>query len=198
MNLQISSKGKYAAKTFYKGKGKYSTSPICGVEFLNIKSIKDEKLKFTNHFQRLNSDRNKNIKDILLNCLADASYFEHNFSGTELEQRTISDVAKLKRLNNILNLNAEKPTNNQILFKYAPNSNLMNSIGYERGLQFIFSIENDIAKIYLIDLYHLAIPSKTNLRGERYNLFDEYNHRSKYSKSIDEVVFSKKEIQFSK
>lgn len=198
MSLQTNSKGKYASKSFYIGKGKYSTSPICGVEFLNIKSIKDKDLKFTNYFQRLNSDRNKYIKDILLNCVADSSYFEHNFSGTELEQKTISDVKKLKRLNDILNLNLEKPTSNQILFKYAPNGNLINRIGYERGLQFIFSIENDIAKIYLIDLYHLAIPSKTNLRGERYNLFDEYNCRSKYSKSIDEVVFGKKEIEFSK
>lgn len=40
-------------------------------------------------------------------------------------------------------------------------------------------------KIYLIDLYHLAIPSKTN------NTLKEYVNVMKYKKDIYESIFSK-------
>lgn len=60
------------------------------------------------------------------------------------------------------------------------------SDGYERGFQLFHTRDSDgNAKIYLIDLYHLAIPSKKN------NLIKEYSMVMEYKKDIHDVVFSK-------
>ena len=79
-----------------------------------------------------------------------------------------------------------------MLIKYVPNYNFYkyyvndNNKKNERGFQ-IFHTRDELGnvKIYLIDLYHLAIPSKTN------NTLKEYVNGMKYKKDIYESIFSK-------
>ena len=43
--------------------------------------------------------------------------------------------------------------------------------------------------IYLIDLYHLIIPSSTNRKKKSFSLLLEYEKRKKYKKDIQDVLF---------
>ncbi len=98
------------------------------------------------------------------------------------------DIKKLKRLNDILKLNKNYPNRDEILYKFT----LINSA--ERGFQIIFTSNNGVRYIYLIDLYHLAIPSKNNRKGEPFDLFDEFYNRERYNTDMKEVFFESDKI----
>lgn len=180
MNLQ----GKYSNAKIIKYPNKYRNVPTSKVIFLNKKSIKDDQLKFTNFLERgLSSSRNQEIKNTICTLIENPEKFDHIVRSRDVSIQTRADLKKVKRVEEILQLNLEVPKSNQIIFK----GTLSNS--NERGFQLLFTMENDRKYIYLIDLYHLTIPSSTNRKKKNFSLFLEYEKRKKYKKDIQDVLF---------
>ena len=185
MNFQ----GKYSrvtGKYTSKHSTKYYFEPLQKIIFVNIYSVKDDILKFTNFFQRNNSTRIEKLKEIINNCIMNPSYFEKNFYGSEITIEGSRDLRKVKRLYDIIKLYNNKeniPLNR--LFKYKPNKKLKRKCGNEGGFQFIFSLKNDVVYVYLIDLYHLTILSRDN------DLSLDYGRRKNYKKCMSAVLFDK-------
>lgn len=193
MNLPIN--GKYSkTKKYASQKAKYFDKPVKEIKFVHDYSVKSDGLKFTNFFERKTSKRNIVIKQVINNCINDYTFFKKYFEGREVSQKTSADVKKRERLHKIIALYGGIQIDDNKLFKYVPNKLYNLEYGKERGLQFVFEHKNEIIYVYLIDLYHLAIPSKTNEKGERFALFDEYNRRSLFSKDMQEVIFEKEKI----
>lgn len=192
MNFQKQNKYNYNRLKYNSKVKKYFDKPISKVIFVHDYSVKDERLHFTNFFQRANHSRNKIIKEVIVKCINNPNFFKKYFAGTEISLNTEEDTYKLNRLHNIIALykNFQAPDNK--LFKYLPNGLYQKKYGEERGLQFVFEHKEDKILVYLIDLYHLAIPSGKDEKGERLSLSYEYDKRKNYHKGIDEVIFDKK------
>lgn len=166
---------------------KYIGKNVKSVDFVNQHSVKSNKLYFTNMFQRNNSPRINSIIMAFSDLTSNPDNLDYYFEGREISLITNNDYEKLKRLDSILRLYDNVPENEMII-KYAPNERYYNyySDGYERGFQLFHTRDSEgNAKIYLIDLYHLAIPSKKN------NLIKEYAMVMEYKKDIHDVIFSK-------
>lgn len=191
MNLQSQKKYNYNKGKYHSNIKKYFDKPISEIIFVHNYSVKDEKLCFTNFFQRLSSKRNNVIKEVIQNCINDPMFFKKYFAGTEVSLNTPADKYKINRLHNIIALYGNFQADDDKLFKYLPNSLYQKKYDSERGLQFVFEHKNDKLLIYLIDLYHLAIPSGKDEKGERQSLSYEYDKRKNYHKGIEEVIFDK-------
>lgn len=187
MNLQ----GKYNSVTLYNkkrkyriNKKKYHSKSSKKIVFVNKHSINNKSLKFTNFLQRgISNPRNQFIKNQIDNCIINPSYFDKNFEGREVSIQTNNNIKKIKRLNDILQCYQKFPHSNDIVYKFT----LINT--KERGFQVLFTSKNDTKYIYLIDLYHLAIPSKNNKNKERFDLHKEYYSKEKYHIDIKDVLF---------
>lgn len=188
MNLQVKY-NKINGKYKNKHSTKYYFKPLQKIIFVNIYSVKDDMLKFTNFFQRNNSTRIMNLKEIINNCIMNPSYFEKNFYGSEVTIEGAKNLKKFKRLYEIIKLykNEENIPLNR-LFKYKPNRRLKKKYGNEGGFQLIFSVKDDVVYVYLIDLYHLTILSKDN------DLSLDYGRRKNYKKCMSAVLFDKTSI----
>lgn len=170
---------------------KYAGKNVESVDFVNQHSIKDNRLQFSNMLQRNNSPRITMLVNVISDLINNPNNLDYYFEGREISMITKKDKDKLDRLNNILKLNDNVP-NNEMLIKYVPNYNFHsyyvndNNKKNERGFQ-IFHTRDKLGnvKIYLIDLYHLAIPSKTN------NTLKEYVNVMEYKKDIYDSIFSK-------
>lgn len=170
---------------------KYAGKNVESVDFVNQHSIKDNHLQFSNMLQRNNSPRITMLVNVISDLINNPNNLDYYFEGREISMITKKDKDKLDRLNNILKLNDNVP-NNEMLIKYVPNYNFYsyyvndNNKKNERGFQ-IFHTRDKLGnvKIYLIDLYHLAIPSKTN------NTLKEYVNVMEYEKDIYDSIFSK-------
>ncbi len=170
---------------------KYAGKNVESVDFVNQHSIKDNHLQFSNMLQRNNSPRITMLVNVISDLINNPNNLDYYFEGREISMITKKDKDKLDRLNNILKLNDNVP-NNEMLIKYVPNYNFYsyyvndNNKKNERGFQ-IFHTRDKLGnvKIYLIDLYHLAIPSKTN------NTLKEYVNVMEYKKDIYDSIFSK-------
>lgn len=190
-----SSFGRYSErKDYFHEKSKYFDKPVKEIRFVHDYSVKNDRLEFTNFFERKTSKRNTVIKEVINNCIKDYKFFKKYFAGREVSQKTTADVRKKKRLHKIIALYDGFQANDDKLFKYAPNELYIEKYGEERGLQFVFEHRNEIIYVYLIDLYHLAIPSEKNQKKERFILSDEYGRRKKFNKDIKEIVFEKEKI----
>lgn len=192
MNLQDKYKYKsYNGRYTQKHSIKYHVQSLQQIKFINDYSVNNSSLNFTNYFQREESKRGKIIKEIIDNCIKDPTFFEKNFYGSEITNGTKRDRYKIERLYRILNLynKFEIPISN--VFKYKPNQKLKEKCGNEGGFQLIFTVENNIVCIYLIDLYHLAIPSEKDLKGNKFVLKNEYQNRAKYKKCMSFILFNK-------
>lgn len=172
----------------YGDKTKYQSTDINSIEFVNQHSVCDDGLLFTNRLQRASGNR----IDVLINVISDLMNNPNNldkyFEGKDISFKTLDDKRKLDRLDQILKLHDEVP-DNEFVFKYAPNQryyNKYNQNGYERGFQLFYTRDsNNDVKIYLIDLYHLVIPSKTN------NTRSEYVDKKNYKHDIYDCIFCK-------
>ncbi len=170
---------------------KYAGKNVESVDFVNQHSIKDNHLQFSNMLQRNNSPRITMLVNVISDLINNPNNLDYYFEGREISMITKKDKDKLDRLNNILKLNDNVP-NNEMLIKYVPNYNFYkyyvndSNKKNERGFQ-IFHTRDKLGnvKIYLIDLYHLAIPSKTN------NTLKEYVNVMEYRKDIYDSIFSK-------
>lgn len=170
---------------------KYAGKNVESVDFVNQHSIKDNHLQFSNMLQRNNSPRITMLVNAISDLINNPNNLDYYFEGREISMITKKDKDKLDRLNNILKLNDNVP-NNEMLIKYVPNYNFYSyyvndkNKKNERGFQ-IFRTRDEFGnvKIYLIDLYHLAIPSKTN------NTLKEYVNVMEYEKDIYDSIFSK-------
>lgn len=170
---------------------KYAGKNVESVDFVNQHSIKDNHLQFSNMLQRNNSPRITMLVNVISDLINNPNNLDYYFEGREISMITKKDKDKLDRLNNILKLNDNVP-NNEMLIKYVPNYNFYKyyvndkNKKNERGFQ-IFHTRDEFGnvKIYLVDLYHLAIPSKTN------NTLKEYVNVMEYEKDIYDSIFSK-------
>lgn len=202
MNLQNNGKyknnspfGRYnERKDYFHEQSKYFDKPIKEIRFVHDYSVKNDRLEFTNFLERKNSRRNTVIKEVVSNCIKDYIFFKKHFYGREISQKTVADVEKKKRLHEIIALYDGFQANDDMLFKYKPNKLYKKEYGEEGGLQFVFEHKNGIIYVYLIDLYHLAIPSGENKNKERFIRSDEYNRRKRFSKDIKEIIFEKEKI----
>ena len=182
--LLMSSQGKYSNSKIIRYPNKYKNVPTCEVIFINKESINDSHLKFTNFLERgLTSPRNKLIKNIICNLIEHPEEFDNIVESRDVSIQTRADLQKVKRVEKILKLNLKTPDPNQIIFK----GTLLDSD--ERGFQLLFTMNNDKKYIYLIDLYHLTIPSGTNRKKQAFELFFEYEKRKKYKKDIQNILF---------
>ena len=173
MNLQ----GKYSNTKIIKYPNKYRNIPTNEVVFLNKNSIKDDRLKFTNFLERgLSSSRNQEIKSTICTLIENPEKFDYVVKSRDISIQTRADLKKVKRVGEILQLNLEVPKSNQIIFKGTL------SESNERGFQLLFTMDNDKKYIYLIDLYHLIIPSSTNRKKKSFSILLEYEKRKKYKK----------------
>lgn len=184
----------YREKTFednyylkkYK-KGRYKELQINEIKFVNNKSVQDEILYFTNKFQRKTGARIDSIKNFVHDLIKTPQILNDFFDGEDISHKSnTNDDKKLKRLDGILKLYEEYPINS-LVYKYAPNEKYYkqyNNGEYERGFQIFFTHNDNTINVYLIDLYHLAIPSKDN------NPKEEYNKRKNYNKCISECIFN--------
>lgn len=170
---------------------KYAGKNVESVDFVNQHSIKDNHLQFSNMLQRNNSPRITMLVNVISDLINNPNNLDYYFEGREISMITKKDKDKLDRLNNILKLNDNVP-NNEMLIKYVPNYNFYsyyvndNNKKNERGFQIFYTRDKlGNVKIYLIDLYHLAIPSKTN------NTLKEYVNVMEYKKDIYDSIFSK-------
>lgn len=193
MNLQNRKKYNKLKSHQYSQK-KYFDRPISKMVFVHNYSVKDDDLHFTNFFQRVNCKRNVIIKEVINKCVENPNFFKNYFSGDEVSLKTKEDVYKRKRLHNIIALYNNFQVNDDKLFKYVPNNLYLKRYGAERGLQFIFEHKNEEILVYLIDLYHLAIPSAKDKNKERMSLSYEYENKKNYQKGIEEVIFDKIKI----
>lgn len=180
MNLQ----GKYSNAKIKKYPNKYQNVPTSEVIFVNKKSINDSYLKFTNFLERgITSIRNQQIKNIIDTLVNNPSNFDNLFESSDVSIQTPSDLKKVERVKKILKLNCLVPNSSDVVFK----GTLINTS--ERGFQILFTMDNDRKIIYLIDLYHLTIPSFMDRKGNHFDLFEEYEKRKKYKKDIQEILF---------
>ncbi len=187
MNLlgKYNNKKVIASKEYKKYQKKYQDVNTKKVVFVNQYSIKNDKLKFTNYLERKALvGRNMELKNHINYCITQPSYFDNNFEGREVSLKTETDIIKIKRLNDILNLYSNRPKTNEIIFKAVLKDK------QERGFQLYFTMADNTKYIYIIDLYHLIIPSKSNRKKQKFFLIEEYEHRKKYEKDIKEVLFS--------
>ena len=185
-------KGKIIDK--YKKQKKYIPDKIENVDFVNKISVQSDKLLFTNKFQRRSSQRVLNIRNLVHELQKNPNSIKYYFDGRDLECRTKFDIKKLERLSEILKLNKVHP-NGALVSKYVPNNNYYRDFNlgeYERGFQLILSYNNGYIRVYLIDLYHLAIQSKDN------NFREEYSIRKKYNKCLSETIFNNENINSEK
>jgi len=168
--------------------GKYSkeVDKIDKIIFVNKYSVNDKKLTFTNKLERKNSSRNNKLKRVIKDLMENPNLFNELFEGNDITNKENSnDKWKLTRLDKILRLYDNIP-NNQLIFKYAPTSKyykMYNDGNYERGFELFFAHEGNEIKIYLIDLYHLGIPSL----NQEYRL--DYVKRENYHHDISECLF---------
>ena len=175
----------------YKVKKKYIPDKIINIDFVNQKSIQCDELLFTNKFQRKSGERIDKIKQIINELQSNPNSIKYYFDGRDLECRTEHDIKKLERLDAILKLNDVLPSGT-LISKYVPNTNYYKDYNlghYERGLQLLLNYNNGYIKIYLIDLYHLAISSKDN------NFRIEYVARKKYKNCLSETIFINKNTE---
>lgn len=191
MNLQNQKKYNHNKLKYHSNIKKYFDKPISNITFVHDYSVKTEQLKFTNFFQIKVHSRSNIIKEVIQNCISNPEIFKKYFAGTEISLKTKEDEYKINRLHQIIALYNNFQVNDNNLFKYIPNSLYVKKYGRERGLQFVFEHKNDKLLVYLIDLYHLAIPSGKDEKGERQSLSYEYDKRKKYHKGIEEVIFDK-------
>lgn len=190
MNLQ--NQKKYNKLKFSKySQKKYFDRPIAKIIFVHNYSVKDDILHFTNFFQRVNCKRNIIIKEVINKCVENPNFFKSYFYGNEVSLKTKRDIYKKRRLHNIIALYNHFQANDDKLFKYVPNDLYLKRYGAERGLQFIFEHKNEEILVYLIDLYHLAIPSAKDKKKEKMSLSYEYENKKNYQKGIEEVIFDK-------
>lgn len=170
----------------YNNRKKYIPDKIKSVYFANKVSVQDDKLLFTNKFQRSSSKRILAIRNMVNELVKNPDSIKYYFDGRDLECRTEYDIYKLERLDAILKLNDTIPSN-VLVSKYAPNQNYYRDFNfgdYERGFQLILNYKNGNITVYLIDLYHLAIQSKKN------NFKNEYAILKNYKKCLSETIFS--------
>lgn len=102
--------------------------------------------------------------------------------------QTANDLKKIQRVERILNLYPNVPNKNEIIYKCTLKNDL------ERGFQLIFTMNGNKKYIYLIDLYHLTIPSRLNIKKSNFNLQLEYFSKTKYKKDIKDILFKSKEL----
>lgn len=174
----------YFLKKYHKEK--YEELQINKIDFINKNSIQNDKLCFTNKFQRQSSNRITKIKKVINDLCLKPETLNECFDGEEISYKTPKDISKMERLDKILKLNNKIPTPDSIVYKYAPNTNYYRKYNfneYERGFQLLFTHNNKTINVYLIDLYHLAIISKTQ------DMINEYNLRKGYKKDICECLF---------
>lgn len=173
----------------YKNKRKYQPTYINSLEFINKHSVQNDSLYFTNKLQRNSGNRVNMLKKIINDLVLFPNKLDEYFNGEEISMITRADVNKLKRLDGIFKLYDNIPIEEKII-KYAPNKKFYNEYNqgdYERGFQLFYTRNNNDVKVYLIDLYHLAIPSKDNQPKQ------EYSIREKYKKDLFDCVFVKNE-----
>lgn len=171
----------------YKNKRKYQPTYINSLEFINKHSVQNDSLYFTNKLQRSSGNRINMLKKITNDLVLFPDKLDDYFNGEEISMLTKADVNKLKRLDGILKLHNNIPSEEKII-KYAPNKRFYdeyNQGDYERGFQLFYTRNsNNDVKVYLIDLYHLAIPSRGNQPKQ------EYSIREKYKKDLFDCVFT--------
>ena len=167
MNLQ----GKYSNTKIIKYPNKYRNIPTNEVVFLNKKSIKDDRLKFTNFLERgLSSSRNQEIKSTICTLIENPEKFDYVVKSRDISIQTRADLKKVKRVGEILQLNLEVPKSNQIIFKGTLS-------------------ESKKKYCYYIFLYYLNILFSTNRKKKSFSLLLEYEKRKKYKKDIQDVLF---------
>lgn len=175
----------YFLKKYHKDK--YKDLDIDKIDFINKSSVQNDNLCFTNKFERASSNRITQIKKAINDLCLNPEILNECYDGEEISYKTQNDILKMKRLDKILKLNDKFPTSDLVVYKYAPNSRYYNKYrfnDYERGFQLLFTHSNRTIKVYLIDLYHLAIISKDQ------NMIEDYNRRKKYKKDIFECLFN--------
>lgn len=177
-------KGKIVSKYIIFQK-KYIADEIKNVNFVNKTSVQNDSLLFTNKFERKNSQRIIALRNMICLLKKNPNFIKDYFDGRDLDCRTSNDQKKLDRLDKILKLNKNIP-NSVFLIKCVPNIKyykLINCGDFERGFQLFLTYKKGYVTIYLIDLYHLAIPSRDN------DLIKEYYLRKKYKKDLLETIF---------
>lgn len=165
---------------------KYNTTDIKSINFINNHSIKSNELRFTNKLQRNNSLRIKSITNFINDVNNNPNILDYYFEGREISLLTKRDQYKLERLDKILKLNSNVPENGMII-KYTPNKRYYDEYvdgNYERGFQLFYTRDTEgNVIVYLIDLYHLAIPS----RNDKVKYIDVME----YEKDIYDCIFKK-------
>lgn len=149
----------------------------------NFKSDNFEHLQFTNYIKSKEKKIYSQLKDIYVNLTTSCSAFRNDFIADELEL-TSNSSEKLVRLTNIISLVNFQTISNEdtiIKFKYIPNNEI----------QFYMKKENDILKLYLIDVYHLGIDAKN--KWGIYDLPHRYKINKDYTYDIKNIVLDVEE-----
>ena len=162
----------------YNGNTRYSMDTFDNFVFKNITSINLPTEHFTNYIQRKG---NIQFEEIFHGIRTDSNYLSKRFISDELLLSTVNDRKKVERLQRIINSYESKIDifqNPPLKFKNIKNN----------AFQLYIKKESQNLVLYLADLYHLGIIPKNKKNGERFNVIEEYEKKSKYSHCISEII----------
>jgi len=141
------------------------------VDFKNsLKSVNIKNLNFTNFFTSDKAQKYSYFKEVYQKYISNDNLFKDLLYGDEIEK---SNISKLNRLCNIMTqTNNEKVTIEDLvkgIFKF--------KLKKDNTMQIFIKKEENNFYIYLIDLYHLAIPAinrKTG-RSDYTKIYEKYS-----------------------
>jgi len=152
------------------------------IDFRNsLKSINIVKDNYTNFFTSNNTDRYIRFKELYKKHKANENIFNNLLSGDEIQH---SNKDKLNRLCNILSI-----TNNHehITIQDLVHSIIKFKFKKDVTMQIYIKKENNKLYVYLIDLYHLAIPA-TNTKTGRSDYTKIYEKRKNANYCLSNIL----------
>lgn len=140
-----------------------------------LKSIDHEELYFINFFSSKECKEYKLLSSYYKKAIHnDTSFLENEFYNNEY---SIHNIAKNNRLKELIKETTDENLNDIDLLNIVKYKNKKNN-----GIQLFikYNSEYDIGEIYLIDLYHMVIPTEDKrLKQKRHNIQNHYNVRKK-------------------
>ena len=143
----------------------------------NLKSTHLKELEFTNYVKSKNCKKYVKLRDICKSIILSKSELEILFEADELDDKT--SVLKYERMLKIISaINNMKVSKEEVILKFKNRD--------DKEIQFYIKNENGIFKLYMIDMYHIAIEA-TNKKTGRADRKGIYRARCFYEYDIKEI-----------
>lgn len=143
----------------------------------NIKSNHIKELEFTNFVKTNTCKKYCTLLDICKKIRRNEKEWDKMFVADEID--ITIEIPKLDRLYKIINVvNNKKTDRNKLVFKF--------KYLEDKEIQFYVEKENDVLKLYLIDLYHIGIEAMNKKIGMA-NRKRMYNATKEFHCDIKEI-----------